>query len=205
MGGLFGLAAKGARGAKAAGGEGALTFFREIIDRWLIIAYYSYVHMHIIRGEVMPRPKKCRRIGFVLQNECFAPCGMEGGGKGQVIMTIEEVEAIRLADLERLDQNACAEQMGISRGTFQRIVASARQKVADALVNARTIRIESDLFVGDERTFVCRQCGHTWRDSCSGKTSERCDVCACTELAYATEYPCCAENLIKCANRKEFE
>ena len=140
----------------------------------------------------MSRPKKCRRIGFIPQNECFTPCGMEGRGSGEVVLTIEELEAVRLADLERLDQNACAEQMGISRGTFQRIIGSARQKVADALVNARVIRIDSDFLTGDERMLICRRCGHTWQGSCAG-VDGKCTACACTELAYATA-PDCSES-----------
>lgn len=150
----------------------------------------------------MPRPKKCRRIGFIPQNECFAPCGMAGGGRGEVVVSIEEMEALRLADLEGLDQNACAEQMGISRGTFQRIIGSARQKVADALVNARSIRIDPGLLAGDELTLVCRNCGHAWRGTCDGLVSEKCTACACTEVAYSTEHDCCLGHHADCMEKK---
>jgi len=150
----------------------------------------------------MPRPKKCRRIGFIPQNECFAPCGLEEGGRGEVVLVIEEMEAIRLADLERLDQNACAEKMGISRGTFQRIIGSARQKVADALVNARLIRIDSSLLVEDERTLICRGCGQTLQGSCAGLMDQECIACACTEFAYETEHDCCLEHWTESSKRK---
>lgn len=58
------------------------------------------------------------------------------------MLSIEEVEAIRLSDLEAMEQDACAESMEISRGTFQRIINTARRKLADALVHGKAIRIE---------------------------------------------------------------
>lgn len=60
----------------------------------------------------------------------------------EIVLSVEEVEAIRLSDLEAMDQDACAESMQVSRGTFQRIINDGRKKLADALVNGKTIRIE---------------------------------------------------------------
>lgn len=157
--------------------------------------------MHIMGGEMMPRPKKCRRIGFIPQNECFAPCG-KGGARGEVVISIEEMEALRLSDLERLDQNACAEQMGISRGTFQRIINSARQKTANALVNVWSIRIDTGLLAEDERTLICRSCGHTWKEICKRQISEQCSACGCTDLAYISEQDCCLKHSTSCLERK---
>lgn len=57
-------------------------------------------------------------------------------------MTLDEFEAIRLADLDGLYQEQAAEQMGVSRATFSRIVDSAHAKVADALVHGKALRIE---------------------------------------------------------------
>jgi uncharacterized protein len=57
-------------------------------------------------------------------------------------MTLDEFEAIRLADLEQLYQEAAAEQMSVSRPTFSRILEAARLKVADALVHGKALRIE---------------------------------------------------------------
>jgi predicted DNA-binding protein (UPF0251 family) len=60
----------------------------------------------------------------------------------ETVMTLDEFEALRLADLEGAYQEAAAAQMHVSRPTFSRIIESARRKVADALVNGRALRIE---------------------------------------------------------------
>lgn len=60
----------------------------------------------------------------------------------QVTLTTEEVEALRLKNIEKLDQTTCAEKMGISQSTFQRILAEAYQKISDALVNGKAIKIK---------------------------------------------------------------
>jgi predicted DNA-binding protein (UPF0251 family) len=60
----------------------------------------------------------------------------------EVVMTLDEFEAIRLADLDGLYQESAAAQMGVSRPTFSRIAAEAHRKVADALVHGKALRIE---------------------------------------------------------------
>lgn len=59
-----------------------------------------------------------------------------------VYLTLDEFEAVRLADLEGLQQVDAAKKLKISRPTFSRIVSSARNKIADGLVNIKAIRIE---------------------------------------------------------------
>jgi len=59
-----------------------------------------------------------------------------------MILTIDEFEAVRLKDLEGLDQGVCAEKMDISQPTFHRLVISARKKIADALTYGKSIKIE---------------------------------------------------------------
>jgi len=57
-------------------------------------------------------------------------------------ISVEELEALRLKDLEELDQNECAERMDTSQSTFQRILSSAREKISKALVEGQAIKIE---------------------------------------------------------------
>ena len=57
-------------------------------------------------------------------------------------MTLDEFEAIRLADFEKLEHEKAASKMRISRPTFSRILSSARFKIADGLVNIKAIKIE---------------------------------------------------------------
>jgi predicted DNA-binding protein (UPF0251 family) len=79
----------------------------------------------------------------------------------EVGLLVEEAEAIRLKDLEGLEQEECAQKMNISRSTFSRILDSARQKIADALLNGKAIRIEGGNFEMAVRRFRCLE-GHEW-------------------------------------------
>jgi len=91
----------------------------------------------------------------------FKPAGIPLRVLEEVCLSVEEAEAIRLKDLEALDQEQCAEKMNISRPTFQRVLGAARQKVADALLNGKAIRIEGGNFQMAIRHFRCRE-GHEW-------------------------------------------
>jgi predicted DNA-binding protein (UPF0251 family) len=94
----------------------------------------------------MSRPFKSRRVTFMPEVTFFKPAGIPLRALGQVRLTVEEAEAIRLKELEGLEQEAGGVKMNISRPTFQRILASARQKIADALLNGKAIRIEGGNF-----------------------------------------------------------
>lgn len=89
----------------------------------------------------MARPRKCRRVCGMPRNNSFAPLG-DGECEEKVIMTVDEYESIRLIDLIGYTQEECAEQMCIARTTVQGIYNDARHKLADALVNGKTLFIE---------------------------------------------------------------
>ena len=103
----------------------------------------------------MPRPTKWRRVGFVPEVTYFKPTGIPMGALEAISLSVEELEAIRLKDQEGLQQEECAQQMGISRPTFHRVLGSARSKIADALTNGKAIRIEGGDFEVDRRRFRC--------------------------------------------------
>src|SRR3972149_5679670 len=109
----------------------------------------------------MSSPPKCRRVEFLPDVTYFKPAGIPLRDLEEVRLSIEEAEALRLKDLEGLEQEQGAEKMNISRPTFQRILASARQKVADALLNGKAIRIEGGNFEMTWRRFRCLK-GHEW-------------------------------------------
>ncbi len=109
----------------------------------------------------MPRPPKCRRVAFLPQATYFKPAGIPLRVLDEVQLSVEEAEAIRLKDLEGLDQEAGAERMNVSRPTFQRVLASGRQKIADALLNGKAIRIEGGSFEMAFSRFKCLN-GHEW-------------------------------------------
>jgi predicted DNA-binding protein (UPF0251 family) len=104
----------------------------------------------------MARPQKTRQICFLPEIKLFKPVG--GDAREEVVLSFEELEAIRLKDYLGLEQEECAEKMEISRPTFQRILVGARQKLASALVEGRAIRFEGGTYQvrGHGR---CRRCG----------------------------------------------
>lgn len=87
----------------------------------------------------MARPTRCRRICTEPEYDSFYPEGGLAGG--QVIMTVDEYETIRLIDLEKCTHSQCAEKMGISRTTVTEIYETARYKLADSIVNGKRLYI----------------------------------------------------------------
>ena len=94
----------------------------------------------------MPRPSKCRRVGYLPQATYFKPAGIPMRCLEEVQMSVEEAEAIRLKDVEGLEQGEGAARMNVSRSTFQRVLASGRRKMAEALLNGKALRIDGGNF-----------------------------------------------------------
>lgn len=110
----------------------------------------------------MARPVKPRCVSFLPGVTHFKPAGIPLRVLEEVHLTVEEAEAIRLKDLEGLEQEDCARKMNISRPTFHRVLESGRKKIADALLGGKAIRIEGGNF---EFAKVFLQCieGHEWQ------------------------------------------
>jgi len=89
----------------------------------------------------MPRPKKCRWIGARPSVTLFKPHGLSMRQLEHVALAEDELEALRLADLENLSHAQAATAMNVSRATFGRIVGRARQHTADALIHGKAIVI----------------------------------------------------------------
>jgi len=79
----------------------------------------------------------------------------------EIRLTVEEAEALRLKELEKLEQKESAERMNISRPTFQRILSSARHKTADALLNGKVLRIQGGNFEITKQRLRCVN-NHEW-------------------------------------------
>ncbi len=107
----------------------------------------------------MARPTKWRKIEHVPVIPYFVPSEKEVEELPENILKLEELEAIRLKDLEGLEQGECAERMEVSRPTFQRILLSAREKVADSLIYGKMIRIEGGNFTRNICPIICKDCG----------------------------------------------
>ena len=111
----------------------------------------------------MARPKCCRRIAGEPPCQIFRPAGVSASALYQVVLSMDEFEAIRLADFDGLYHDKAAEQMNVSRQTFGRIIEAARHKVAQVLVKGIALRIEGgEIEMTETRTFKCMKCQHTW-------------------------------------------
>ncbi|MBN2574134.1 MAG: DUF134 domain-containing protein [Deltaproteobacteria bacterium] len=103
----------------------------------------------------MPRPFCCRRIAGVPAASVFEPLGVPLVALNEVVMSLDEFEAMRLVDLDGLYQEQAAERMNVSRTTVGRIIDSAHRKVADAIAHGKALRIEG----GPVRMKGYRCCG----------------------------------------------
>ncbi len=135
----------------------------------------------------MPRPRKRRRVGWRPLYNSFVPRGGQGGGLGRIRLTVDELEGLRLADLMGLSQEEAARRMNISRATFGRIVEEARKKVAQALINGKTLRIEGGTYEMATRKFRCAQCGQTWEVPYGTPRPANCPKCGSNFLHRAEE------------------
>ena len=121
----------------------------------------------------MPRPRIRRRICFNPHIHHFRPMGIPIKTIQESILTREEAEAIRLIDYEKTDQAKAAKKMQVSQPTLSRILKSAREKTADALINGKAIKIQGGDFkmvqprgmgggfaAGPGGNCVCQKCGH---------------------------------------------
>ena len=136
----------------------------------------------------MPRPRCLRRVAGPPDCCTFRPAGTRSSASPDTTLTVDEFEAVRLADLEGLYQEQVAERMNVSRQTVGRILESAHRKVALALVEGRTLRIQGgDVEMADMRTFECYQCQHTWQVPCGTPRPEHCPECQSTNLHRAED------------------
>ncbi len=89
----------------------------------------------------MPRPRKQRHVCCMPGINEFMPVGGRRNAQDVVLLTVDEYEAIRLIDHEGLSQEECSEHLNVARTTAQQIYATARKKIARALVEGLIIRI----------------------------------------------------------------
>lgn len=99
----------------------------------------------------MPRPVNERKLGGPIAPRVMKPAGVPARELEEVRLGFDEAEALRLADLEGLYQEAAARSMGVSRPTFGRIIETARHKVADAILNGKALRIDGGEIIIDEK------------------------------------------------------
>jgi predicted DNA-binding protein (UPF0251 family) len=129
----------------------------------------------------MPRPTKYRKVEFFPKDTYFVPLGKPKCELDEVILKLEELEAIRLKDIEDLNQEECAEKMEVSRQTFQNIIDSARKKIAIALSEGKAINISGGNYTTSLCQFKCMDCGNVYEINYK-QHRESCPICGSTKV-----------------------
>ncbi len=117
----------------------------------------------------MPRPKKIRFVSHEPYCNTFGP--LNALPTGEAFLSVEEMEALRLSDVEKLDQDTAAKRMGVSRQTYGRILSVARGIMATALIKGNILHVKGGSF--EYRGNHCRQ---RRRGRHTTATERRCDM-----------------------------
>lgn len=125
----------------------------------------------------MPRPFKHRKVRCRPASNYFKPKGVPVDALDEVNLTMDELEAIRLADLEGKYQENAAKKMNVSRQTFGNILSEAHRKVADALLNGKALKIEGGVVEMLEKHFICHDCKHEWSFAYGTGRPDECPEC----------------------------
>lgn len=124
------------------------------------------------------RPKCNRRVERIPEVTHFKPKGIPITELEIVVLSVEELESIRLVDLEGMEHEQAAGKIGISRRAFWDDLRSGRKKIIDALVNGKAIEIKGGHFVlDDKRRFWCYDCKHEWEEPYGTGRPRECPKC----------------------------
>ena len=135
----------------------------------------------------MARPVNCRQVDRLPSSTYFKPKGVPKSSLIVQVLNLDELEALRLADLEGLYHSAAAQSMGVSRQTFGRIIDKARRKVAQALVQGQALEIKGGEVKMTARKFTCYDCQHNWEASYGTGKPQECPSCEGTNIHRAQE------------------
>jgi len=127
----------------------------------------------------VPKPKKNRFVEQPPAVTYYKPQGIPLYQLEQVVLNVDEFEAIRLVDYEGLHLENAARQLNVSRATCARIIDSAHRKIGTAFTHGHAIRIEGGSFVLGKNRYYCRDCGSRWEIEIGAKTAAEAGSVAC--------------------------
>ena len=129
----------------------------------------------------MPRPQDNRIVHEPPLFSEFKPAGVKGRNLEQILLTLDEFEAFRLADSIGLSHAEAADEMEISRSTFSRLIEKARKKIADFLIQGKLLTIEGGSIHFRNNIIRCQNCGHMFKTSIDSAMTE-CPTCHSNNL-----------------------
>ncbi|MEA1971682.1 MAG: DUF134 domain-containing protein [Candidatus Cloacimonadota bacterium] len=108
----------------------------------------------------MARPKKRRIVNQPPVFNCFKPVGIASNSLDEINLSLDEYEALRLADYIGMAHGEAANEMGISRPTFTRLIEKARYKISSLLINGKMLVINGGNIHFESNLIKCNNCGH---------------------------------------------
>jgi len=141
------------------------------------LSYFEH-RLIIIAKLTMARPKCCRIIHNHRAAWCFGPKPENSAENGAIRLTLDECEALRLCDLLKMHHHEAADEMKVSRQTIGRILESAREKSAKAIIEGLNLIVAGGPYtMAANRTFRCRACNHAWEMPFGGERPKECPQC----------------------------
>lgn len=134
----------------------------------------------------LARPPKFRQVERLPMITYFKPQGIPMSKLSEVVLNVEELEAIRLCDLDGLEQEICAAKMAVSRPTFHRIITTARKKISQALIEGLAIRVEGGNYRIVLSKLQCNHCGQKWQGNYCRKHT-KCPKCQSSDWSNITD------------------
>ncbi|NPA68461.1 MAG: DUF134 domain-containing protein [Chlorobi bacterium] len=129
----------------------------------------------------MPRPQKKRKVNTPPLFTDFKPSGISARNLEEIVLSLDEFEALRLADFIGMSQEEAASEMEISRPTFTRLIETARKKSADFFINGKRLILEGGNIHFRKNIIKCEACGHAFHTGLHAEI-ENCPHCGSSKL-----------------------
>lgn len=130
----------------------------------------------------MPIETKIKKIYSFPPYSQYKPPRIPMNKLQQIIISLEEFEALKLVDYENQPQRKAALSMDVSQATLNRLLKSARNKIAKGLVNGYALILEGGKNVLPCRIFKCGSCSHQWSPEEQG-FPKKCPICGSEEVS----------------------
>ncbi|MEA2041545.1 MAG: DUF134 domain-containing protein [Bacteroidota bacterium] len=148
----------------------------------------------------MPRPQNNKNVCSPPQVSRFKPVGTATRHLQKISLSIDEYEAIRLADHLGYSHLEAANSMRVSRPTFSRLIQRARKKTADFFINGKALIVEGGNIRFNNNIFQCRQCNYIWKIDIKEQHT-KCPNCNSVDIINRAEK---FGHGIYCANSRKF-
>lgn len=123
------------------------------------------------------RPRRYRMVHRKPEGRIFTTMDNENAGVQPILLTVDELEALRLSEIEELYHADAAKKMNVSRQTFGRIIKSARKKVASHLVDCKTLIVKGGDIEYAEIGIECESCSFMWKTTVDRTDDQSCPRC----------------------------